>query len=111
MASFQAIIGWKSLRKGENRKNRSDESLPDTEQRIPKKQEKNLKNLKTPSWILFKPKQNGKGWEREKIKNIIPMSTYRTWNKKFLKNSKKVQKIKKYNYGFFSSLLWLEMNP
>ena len=31
MASFQAKRGWERPRKGENRKNRSNEFLPDTE--------------------------------------------------------------------------------
>ena len=44
MASFQAKIGWEKARKRENNKNRSDEFLPDSEQRIPKKQQKNSKN-------------------------------------------------------------------
>ena len=44
MASFQAKIGWEKPRKRENNKNRSDEFLPDSEQRIPKKQQKNSKN-------------------------------------------------------------------
>ena len=30
------------------------------------------------------------------------MSSYPTRNIKFLKNSKKIQKIKKHHYGFFS---------
>ena len=43
------------------------------------------------------------GWkikEREKIKIIVPFRSYPTRNRKFQKNSKKIQKIKKYNYGF-----------
>ena len=36
MASFQAKIGWEQLRKRENKKNRSNEFLPDLEQRIKK---------------------------------------------------------------------------
>ena len=44
MASFQEKIGWERLRKRENKKNRSDEFVPDPEQRIPKKQKKNSKN-------------------------------------------------------------------
>ena len=44
MASFQAKIGWEKPRKRENNKNCSDEFLPDPEQRIPKKQQKNSKN-------------------------------------------------------------------
>ena len=44
MASFQAKIGWKLLRKKENKKNCSDEFLPDSEQKILNKQQKNLKS-------------------------------------------------------------------
>ena len=51
MASFQAKVGWKSPRKGENKNFRS----------------------------------------------------YPTRNRKFQKNSKKIQKIKKYHYGFILS--------
>ena len=58
MASFQAKIGWKSPRKKENKNYRSDQFLPDPEQRIPKKQQK--KKKKKSLWLLFKPKQFGK---------------------------------------------------
>ena len=51
MASFQAKIGWKMMRK---RKNKNYHSVP-----------------------------------------------FPTRNRKFQKNSKKIQKIKKYHYGFF----------
>ena len=44
MASFQANIGWKRLRRRENKKNNSDEFLPDPGQRILKKQQKNSEN-------------------------------------------------------------------
>ena len=45
-------------------------------------------------WHPFKPKQVGKGREREKIKTIIPSHSYPTRNRKFQKNSKKIQKFK-----------------
>ena len=41
MVSFQAKIGWKLPRMKEKKKNCSDEFLPDPEQKIPKKQQKN----------------------------------------------------------------------
>ena len=41
MASFQAKIGWKSSRKGENKNYRSAPFLLDAKQKIPKKQQKN----------------------------------------------------------------------
>ena len=44
MASFQAKIDWERLGERENKKNRSDEFVPDLQQKIPKKQKKNSKN-------------------------------------------------------------------
>ena len=55
MASFQANIGWKRMRKNENKNYRS-----------------------------------------------VPFCSYPTRNRNFQKNSKKIQKIKKYHYGFIS---------
>ena len=66
MASFQAKIGWKRMRKREN------------------------KNTITALWHPFKPKQVGKGREREKIKIIVPLRSYPKRNRKFPKNSKKI---------------------
>ena len=43
----------------------------------------------------FKPKQVGKGQEREQIKIIVPIRSYPTRNSEFQKNNKKIQKIKK----------------
>ena len=54
-------------------------------------------------WHPFKPKKFGKCREREKIKIIVPFLSYPTRNRKFQKNSKKIKKVKKYNYGFISS--------
>ena len=51
-------------------------------------------------WLHFKPKYAWKGWEREKIKIIIPFRAYPTRNRKFQKNN---IKIKKYHYEFISS--------
>ena len=59
-------------------------------------------------WLHFKPKLDGKGREREKIKIIVPFRTNPMRNRKFQKNSKKIQKIKKYHYGVISSQNWLE---
>ena len=46
----------------------------------------------------------GEGCEREKIKIIVPFRSYQTLNRKFEKNRKKFQKIKKIQ-------LWLRSNP
>ena len=43
MASFQAKIGWKMVRKRENKNYRSFPFLTDTQWKIPKKQQKKLK--------------------------------------------------------------------
>ena len=58
MASIQNKIGFKRQRKRENKNYRSVPFLPDGFQKIPKKQQK---NLKIPLWQHFKPKQVGKG--------------------------------------------------
>ena len=57
MATFQAKIGWKRLRKRENKNYRSVSFLADAKQKIPKKQQK---NSKIQLWLRFKPKQDGK---------------------------------------------------
>ena len=46
------------------------------------------------------------GWKRmrqREKKIIVLFRFYPTRNRKFQKNSKKIQKIKKYHYGFLSS--------
>ena len=47
---------------------------------------------------------------KREIKNShsISFRSYPTRNRKFQKNSKKIQEIKKYHYGFISSQNWLE---
>ena len=37
----------------------------------------------------------------------VPFISYTTRNRKFQKNSNKIQKIKKYHYGLISSQNWL----
>ena len=53
MASFQGKRGWKWPGMRENKKNRSVEFLTDSEQRIPKKQQKNSKSERTTLYQLF----------------------------------------------------------
>ena len=59
MDSFQAKIGCERPRKKENKNYRSDRFLPNPEYRIKKKKQKKLKKISL--WLLFKPKQVGKG--------------------------------------------------
>ena len=54
MASFQAKIGWKSLRNGENKYYRSVSFQPKAKWKILKIQQK---NSKMPLWLHLKPKQ------------------------------------------------------
>ena len=64
---------------------------------------KNQKNQKIQFWLLFKQKMMGKGREREKIQISVSFRSYPMRNRKFQTNSKKIQKIIKYNYGSISS--------
>ena len=51
------------------------------------------------------------GWNRltnRENKNVVPFRSHPTRNRKFQKNSQKIQKIKKYHYGVISSKNWLE---
>ena len=52
-------------------------------------------------WLHFKPKQVGKGRQREKIKIVFPFRSYPTGNRKFQKKDKKNQIIP----------LWLNSKP
>ena len=70
MASFSAKIGCKMPWKREN------------------------KNTILKLWHPIKPKQVGKGREREKIKIIVPLRSYSTRNREFQKYRKKLKKFK-----------------
>ena len=75
-----------------NKKNRSDMFLPDPSQKIQKKSQKNSKNQKTPSQLLFKPKQFGKGREIEKIKKNCSNVFLPDPKQKILKKQQKTSK-------------------
>ena len=67
MTSFQAKTGWKMPRK-----------------------RKKIKKI--PLRLYFKPKQDGKGREREKIKIIVPFCSHQTRKRKFEKNQQNNEK-------------------
>ena len=93
MGPLQANIGWKSVRKRENKYYRSVpfRSYP-TRNRKFQKNSKNIQKIeKKPLWLHFKPKQVGKGLEREKIKIIVPFRSYPTSKRKFKINRKKLK--------------------
>ena len=56
----------------------------------------------------FQAKVGWKRQKREKIKIIVPFRSYPTHKRKLQKKRKKIQKIKKYHYGFISSQTRLE---
>ena len=79
-------------------------SYPTCNREFQKNSKKIHKIKKTPLWLLFKSKQVGKGREGEKIKRIVPMSSYKIRNRKFKKKiAKKFKKLKKHHYSIFSS--------
>ena len=49
------------------------------------------------------PKLVGKGQERVKTKIIVPINSYPTRNRVFERICKKIRKIIKHHWGFFSS--------
>ena len=103
MASFHGKIVWKGQRKRENKKYRYVSFLPDGQEKIPKKQQKNSKNRKIPLRLHSRAKEVGKRLEMEKIKIIDTFRFFPTGKRKFRRNSKKIQKIEKYHYGFIPS--------
>ena len=95
MAYFQAKIGWKRLRERKNKNYHSVSFQLDALQKISKKIGKKFKKLKNTIITSFQAKVGWKVREREKIKIFVPFRSYPTRNRKFQKNSKKIQKIKK----------------
>ena len=65
MASIQAKIGWKRQRKRENKNYRSVPFLPDGLEKIPKKEQKNFKELKNTNMTSFQTKI---GWKRLRMR-------------------------------------------
>ena len=74
MASFQAIIGWKWMSKGENKNYRSVSFLPYASQKIPKKQQKNIKKLKNTIMDSFQAKIGWKKLKKRENKNYRSVS-------------------------------------
>ena len=101
MASFQAKTGWDRPKKKENKSYRSDQFLPNPLQRIPKKIAKKIQKIKKYHYGFFSSQNRWECLEREKIKIIVPISSYPTRYREFQKNSQKILKIKKHHYGFF----------
>ena len=65
MASFQDKIGWERPRKRENKKNRSNEFLPDPEQRI-SKNSKTVPTIKKHHYGFFSSENRLEKAEKER---------------------------------------------
>ena len=80
-ALFHAKMGWKRLRKRENKNYRSISFLSDPYQKIQKKQPKKFKKLKMPVWHYLKPEQDGNCRERKTINIVVPFRYHPTRNR------------------------------
>ena len=110
VVSFRAKLGWKRPRKNKNKSYRSVSFQPDAKYIISKKQLKNSKYKTIPLWLHFKPKSDGKGCEREKIKIIVPFRSYPTPNIKTPKQlAKKLKKLKNTNMASFRAKIGWKM--
>ena len=110
MASFQAKIGWKRPRKRKNKNYRSVPFRSVPTRRVienSKKIAKKFKKLKNTIMTSFQAKIGWKTQRKRENKNFsfVLFRSYTTRNKKFEKNSKKIQK---YHYGIISSQNRLE---
>ena len=74
MDSHPAKLGWKMVRKKENKNYRSVpfRSYPTRNRNFQKYSKKIQKIKKIPLWLYCNPKQVGRGREKQKIKIIVP---------------------------------------
>ena len=90
MGSFQAKIGWKRLRKREDKNYRSVTFVPDGLQKIPKKWQKYFEKLKNAIMATFQAKIGWKMLRKRKYKNYHSATFLPDGLKKIPKNSKKI---------------------
>ena len=100
MASFQAKIGWKRLRKREIIKIIVPFLSYPTYNRKFQQNRKKFKKLKNTNMASLQAKICSKMQRRRENKNFRSISFQLEVQQKIIK---KIQKIKKYHYGFFSS--------
>ena len=88
MNSFQAKIGWKSMRKIEIKIFDSFRSYPTRNTKFQKNSQKIQHIKKIPILQHFWRKQVGKGCELDKLKIFFPFRSFPTRNRKFKKKKK-----------------------
>ena len=102
MASFQAKIGLKRPRK---RKNKNYRFVPFPTRRVIENSNKIVKKFKKLKNTIMASFQAQISWKRQRKRenkncHSVPLRSYPSRNRKFQKNSKKIQK---YHYGFILS--------
>ena len=100
---FSSQNGQGEAEKERKKNYRSDQFLPDQEQKINKKIAKKFKKLKNIVVASFQAKMGGERPRKREKKIIVLINSYRTRNRKLKKNSKKIQKIKKHQNGSFQA--------
>ena len=89
MASFQFKIGWKRLRKTENKSYRSVSFLSGTKQKIKKKQQKNSKKLRNTIMDSFQAEIGWKRMRKSENKNYSSVPFLPEAKQKFSKEQQK----------------------
>ena len=92
MAYFQAKIGWKRLRKRENKNYHSVSFQLDALQKISKKQEKKFKKLKNTIIVSFQAKVGWKSPRKGENKNFCSISFLPDAQQKIQKKQQKNSK-------------------
>ena len=93
MASFQAKIGWKRMRKRENKNYHYVSFQPDAQQKIPRKQQKKSKKLKYTIMPSFQAKIGWKRPRKRKNKNYRLVLFLHDAKQKIPKKQQKNSKI------------------
>ena len=100
MATFPAKISWEKPRKRENKKNRSDEFVPDLQLKIPKKKSKKIQKIKKHQYRFFSSQNKLGKAEKEGKEN----SFRRVPTRPAIGNSVKIAKIfKKLEYTIMAT--------
>ena len=94
MVSFQAKVGRKTMRKGENKNYSSVSFLPDANRKLQKNWKK-IQKIKKYHYEFISSQNRLEINEKERNKNYrsVPLCSYPMRNRKFQKNNKKIKKI------------------